>query len=597
MKNELIKKILIIFIMFLTTLFVMMKITKYLIIDFKSSFYRTFKNNLERENNGIYNVNTNIKLIDNFLNNKITIINIYNYNNIDFLKSLKLSKYINNNYNDINIFDIVVKDDENLNINNLNNDSKVEFLLKNYGIKNPVLYTNKSLLKKKFGINFKNNKFLILDEMGNIRYAFNNDIDLGKLKSKINQILMQKKFFSVRNTVNNIYDENSKFIDMFSKIIFIKNERYNYPLMAILDSGTKRILVTSLHGDIIYDIMSKNFCLPSGLKYTNGKLYVTDMCDSSIKIINFEDQSIDTFIDDQELFGITDFEFLDEDNILVSFDINGGMKIYNIKTKEIQSLNAKLNLDYEIGKVNKIIKHKNKFYYLDLDYNILYSYDGKENKIEVNFSNYENIAFYDKIKSFYINSDRNIYFIDTENNRIIHKIKDNLIEEELLNSFDFPKDMFIFKNIIYVLENKMVKKINLYKNEKENLKLSFSDNRKLFFNINDNIDIKDTENNKIYNIIVNNNQFFADNLLNNINIVPHSPSFLAIFEKSGKNEIILHKLMFYNNLINNSKIDIEDGKEYFLYGKIYYFDDKEIKIRTINNIILINKKNKSSKNS
>lgn len=585
MNKKLIEKILLFFIFFLLLLILTMEIIKYTLVDFKSSFYRHFKNTVEKKENETYNIDSEIRLIDNFLGNKITVVNIYSYDNIDFLKSLKLYKYINHNYNNINMFDIVIKND---NIEDIisSNENKIEFLLRNYGIKYPILYMDKEKLKKQLGINFNGNKSLILDELGNIKYVLNGNLDLIKLKSKINEIIMRKKFFSIKNFQNNIYKEDEKFINSFSKIVFIENSKIDYPLIAILDSGARRILITSLDGNIIYDITSKNFCLPSGLKYIEGKLYLVDKCDSSIKIINLENQTIETFADDQKLFGISDFEFLDENNLLISLDINNGIGIYNLKNKSFKSLNEELNLNYEIGKIHKIVKYKGKFYYFDSDYNILYSFDGEKNIVEVNLNNYENITSYTKVKTFYINSSNNIYFIDIKNNKILHKIRNNLVETKFLSSLNSPKDMFVFKNVIYVLENDAIKEINLYKNKRENLKLNFSNDRKIFFNVDENIDIKTVESGKTREISVDGNQFSINNFLNGLKIVPYSPSFLAIFEKSGKNEVILYKILFYNNLINTNDVAIESGKEYVLYGKIYYLSGNEVNVKTVNNVVV-----------
>lgn len=585
---NLFKKILRLLILFLIIFIIFIKFKKYKITNFQSDFYKNIYSLTKEDKVKIYNVNNNIKTIDNLLKNKITIVNIYNYDDINYLKNINLFKYIENNYSNIDIFDIVIKNKDIIINDNILNliDDKIDILIKNNRIKHPVLYVDEYLLEKKLNMYNLKNKIIILDELANIKYILDNKINTIELDNKIKNISKQTKYFYKKNiNTDNKYNEDSDFINSLDKIIIIEENKHS-PLFAILDSNSKRILITKINGEIIYNITSKNLCLPTSLKYINKKLYVTDLCDNSIKIINFKKQKIDQFIKNENLFGITDFEFLDKNNLLISKKDNYGIGIFDIKNNIFTPLNEKLNLDYKIGKVNKIIKHTNKYYYFDSTNNILYSFDNIENKMESNLNEYDNIILYDEIESFYINEKDNVYFLDTKNNKILHKIKNQIFEKNFNSFLYLPNDMLIFKNIIYITSNNIIQKINLYNNKYENINLFFSKNRKIFFDIDENIEIKNISNINSQNITINNNKFSLNNLIDNINIVPYSPSFLAIFEREKKNKLILNKILFYDNLINKNKINIENNKEYILYGKIYYNDDNIIKIKNIDNVIL-----------
>ena len=105
----------------------------------------------------------------------------------------------------------------------------------------------------------------------------------------------------------------------------------------------------------------------------------------------------------------------------------------------------------------------------------------------------------------------------------------------------------------------------------------FSNNRQNFFDINT-IKINQLQQRKITS---KTNTIKISDVINDINIIPYSPSFLVVFEKQN-NTIKPIKLFNYNSLVADTNINIENGKKYIIYGNMYYNTDNNIKIKNIN---------------
>lgn len=572
------KKILRIIILLVLIFIIYIKYNKHKIVNFESEFYKNF-NNLIKEKSSDFDYS-----IKDIFNGKITIINIYNSNDLNCLYNINLSniltKYFGNN---INIIDIMVKNTDDFISNEILNiiDNKEEDFITKYNIIRPVISLTENDMKQYFNINNPTNKIIVLNELGEIEYIKNNNIDYNLIIKDIIDISKKKKRMYKKDKIDNL--ETNKIImpdreimQSFSDFILIENfEKYDLPVMAILDN--ERIVISTLNGEILYIIENDKFCQLTSIKYIEKSIYVSDSCNSAIYKIDFNEKKVEDFVQDKSLLAISDFEFINNNELLISKKLDYGIGIFNVQTKNYESLNSKLNLNYKIGKINKIKKNNNGFYFFDYDYNILYMYNNNENNIVVDLNNFDDFLIYG-INNFYVNSKDNIYFIDNYNNRLLHYHYNNLYEKNFKNNINNPKDLIIYRNIYYSLSNNYIQQLNMYDQQNKIITPYFSNNTKIFLNIND-ISIE-------YNEYISSEKTInINNIIKDINIVPYSPSILILFEKDG-NEIFPTKIYYYNSLMNNEEILIE--KEYVLYGKIYYNEDDKIKLKNIDMILRYN---------
>ena len=175
----------------------------------------------------------------------------------------------------------------------------------------------------------------------------------------------------------------------------------------------------------------------------------------------------------------------------------------------------------------------------------------------------------------------------TQNHRILHYSYGNIYEKYFKNTLYFPNDLIIYKNIHYVLSNNNIQFINTYGGKNRNIELYYSNNRQTFFNLEDIIDLDKLHYKKF---TLNSDTINTSNIVNEINIIPYSPSFIMIFEKN-KNKVTPVKVFYYNSIINNDGFTIDKNKDYLIYGRLYYNSNTDncIKIKNVN--ILIPKEN------
>ena len=574
-----IKKILRILILILIIFIIYIKYSKYKVVSFESEFYKNF-NTITKENViypfGNYGIN-------DVFNGKVTVINIYSINDIRNLYNINLANKISESFSgDVNVVDIIIKNKDDFiseEVLNITSNEEESFIDK-YKITRPVFSLTENDMKQYFNINNPLNKILIINEKGELEYIRNSGTDYNLILNDIINVSKHSKRIykkSINDYSSDLILEDDNFAQSLSKFIMIENfENLDIPVFAILDGN--RVLITKINGEVIYVINNNKFCQLTNLKYINGKIYLTDACNSSIFVVDFAKKKIDTFLSDNSLFGISDFEFIDENKIFVAKEFDYGIGILDIKTKRYENLTVKLNLDYKIGKVNRIVKASNKLYYLDTDMNVLYSYSNGKNSVEVDLNSFDNIVLYNKITNFYVNSKNNIYFVSGLDSKIFH-YNGNEIEERDIKSSN-PKDLLIYRNIYYVLSKDSIYQINWYANRNDIINFYFSNNTKNFFNIND-----ISMNYKEY--ISSEQNIKLNNVIGDINVVPYSPSFILLFEKNN-NEIFPVKIFYYESFLNNENITID--REYILYGYIYYNDNDKIKIKNINMLLNYNNK-------
>lgn len=591
-----------ILILILLIFYITLKVYNHKINNYKSDFYNNFSKMLFENTIKFYNTHTT-DILNELFDGRITVLNIYNINNINYLHNLKLIKQLKEQFININVIDIFLKDDSDILSNDifgLIEDVNESFILQ-HNINRPAIAMSSKLFEDYFNIKNIENKIILLDNFNNVKYIeHSNNIKIDSFIEKIETVSKHNKSiynsfigvdieainnkFSKDVIINNNKNDNfttntdRDFIKHFKKFILIdKITDYEFPAFAMLDDNN--IIITKLNGDILYTIDTSNHCEISGLKYINDELYITDICSGSINKINFREQKIETIIKSKKLFGISDVELLDKSKLLISKKTEDGIGIFDIKQNTYNNLSNVINFEYKIGRVNRIVYKYNKYYYFDIDSNILYSYDytTNTNKEEINLNQFENIVISQEIDNFYIHSKNNIYFLDTANYRILH-YNDNKITEQSFQDLPYPpNDLLIYRNIYYILLDNAIQIVNLYNNDNHTMNFYFSNNRQNFFDINT-INVNQFEQKQF---TLKTNTLKINDIINDINIIPYSPSFLIVFEKNN-NIIKPLKLFNYNSLVTDINVNVEKNKTYIIYGNMYYNTDNNIKIKNIN---------------
>ena len=474
-----------ILILILLIFYVTLKVYNHKINNYKSDFYNNFSKMLFENTIKSYNTHTT-DILNELFDGRITVLNIYNINNINYLHNLKLIKQLKEQFININVIDIFLKDDSDILSNDifgLIEDVNESFILQ-HNIDRPAIAMSSKLFEDYFNIKNIENKIILLDNFNNVKYIeHSNNIKIDSFIEKIETVSKHNKsiynsFIGVdieainnkfgkdiiiNNNKNDNFTTNTDrdFIKHFKKFILIdKITDYEFPAFVMLDDNN--IIITKLNGDILYTIDTSNHCEISGLKYINDELYITDICSGSINKINFKEQKIETIIKSKKLFGISDVELLDKSKLLISKKTEDGIGIFDIKQNTYNNLSNVINFEYKIGRVNRIVYKYNKYYYFDIDSNILYSYDytTNTNKEEINLNQFENIVISQEIDNFYIHSKNNIYFLDTANYRILH-YNDNKITEQSFQDLPYPpNDLLIYRNIYYILLDNAIQIVN-----------------------------------------------------------------------------------------------------------------------------------------
>ena len=572
----LLKKFLRILILILLVFIIVVKYKKHSIVSYESEFYKNFESAMK---NGTFYAYGDYTL-DDIFNGKITVVNMYNMDDIHNLYNVSLSNKIKETFgNDVNVIDIIIKDGGDFiseEILNLSSNEEENFIEK-YNIKRPVFSLTESDMKQYFNINNPINKILILNEKGELEHIKTNGTDYNSILKDIIDISKSAKMIYEKKLENTetVILEDKNFMQSFSKFIIIENfENMEIPAFALLDEN--KIVIAKFNGEIIYVIDSEKFCQITNMKYIGGKLYLTDACNSAIYEVNFDAKQIETLVTNSNLFGISDFDFINDEELLVAKGFDYGIGIFDIKSGTFENLSVRLNLDYKIGKVNRISKILNRFYYFDVDMNILYSYGNNKNVVELDLNSFDDLTIYSKITNFYINSRNNVYFMDAANNRIIrsnHKKIEEIDMEKLTDQK--PLDLVVYGNIYYLLTKENIQQINWYAGKKDIINLYFSNNTKNFFNTTD----IPTDYNEY---ALSENKLGINSIMGDMNIAPYSPSFILMFEKV-ENEIFPVKVFYYDSFLNNEEIVMD--KDYVLFGNIFYNENDKIKIKDVNIIL------------
>ena len=567
--------IIIIFLILLSIGFIVFKKNK--IINYESDFYQNLNSLINHKNTKKYNFET----INSVNDNDVIVINISDINDRSFVNNLNISRYISDKFYNVAIYNIIVEDNNKANDNFLKftNNYSDEIIYK-YNIYEPTIYVDKNAIDETKFLSNSINKLIILDKVYNVIKIYNNDIGIDKIFENINEVASKKVKFNKSSTINANKTKKQQFKDYFlyknmSKIILLKNFKgKNSQIFAILDTSTKNIILINSSGEIKYIIDCNSFCSPSNIKYIDDKLYVLDSCVGSIEYYDFEEKKLRVFAKNNNLIGINDFEFINNNYILISKIKSNNDSIDIFSNNIYTSLVDLSEQNKDLKAIPTINKYKDKYYYFDDSKKIMYSFDGSKSEVVLKLDK----KFSDKtIKSFYINSNNDIYFIPENSEHIIHYHNGNVSEKSIGDNLISINDILINKNTLLKLSDNYLEIIENDKRKKpQKIKPFISKDTENFGNLLEQVDINDNYN--FCNFNENTNSFIYDILKLEKEYILE-PSFIMLFSDNYNGNLILNSIYNYIDIYKNKKLK---SNLKYIFGKIYFVDYfGDIRIRRI----------------
>ncbi len=553
---------------------ILIKVREYRITNYESNFYKILNNLASDKNTKKFNFET----IRNTNENDVVVVNIFSLNSPSFSNNLNISRYLLAKFKNVGVYNIIIEEDDeksNLDLSKLIGDDADEIIYK-YNINEPTIYVSKDILDGDKFLKDNLNKIIILDKMYNKRCLLDGNIGIDDIIGKVEEATQKKVHFNKKN-VNNGNGEKKVNKDGFiyknmTKIISLENfNGKSMQMFAILDTNTKNILIIKPDGEIKQIIDCKNFCSPSNIKYLDDKLYVTDSCNGSIEYFDFKDKKLKLLVKNQNLVGISDFEFMNGGYILVSkMNPNDSIGIFsnNVYTSilDLSEDNNGLVVIPKIGKFN------DKYYYFDANIRTLYSFDGSKSSVVIQLDDEYSTKI---INNFYVNSDNDIYFLYENSNYVLRYYNETFSEQPVGDYLFSINDFLISKNLFFKLSDNVLEIIDIYHKVNSKIEPFIDRNTENFGDLTEHVHLYSDLNFCGMDNIEKNSYNFVGIDKNAI----LEPSFLMLFfEKDAKLVLdrIIHRADMYGNM------SISDGIKY-IFGKIYYKDDfGNFRVRYVN---------------
>lgn len=568
--KKLIKLLLLTFIICNVAVYIYLWRQKKQVLITKPQFATTFNKVFKNENNyEIYNFESkNI----NVFKGKITIFNFYKISDLSYLKNMKIIDEIKKNHININIIDIIIDENDFEKNNNLIQLSKkstiLNFILQN-NITRPVLEIKKEFLSQNFNVN--ENSIIIAD------YNLNKTIIIDKENLNYNTVFTSINLIHQKTKFIKKYESSPIMINSFDNLLISSFDRIEYthnfedkmPAFFITDTLGKKIFIININGNIInmigggdkesgqfYDV---KLCMPTASKYYKNKLYIADFCDNSIKVANFDTTEVDNFVKNERLQNILDFEFIDDENLIIS--TTNGLFTYNITTKKLNNPTTNLGLVY------KFMTYQNKIYFFDSVNLKMYYYS--ENKIQSYVDLNKIFVNHDKeIKYFFINS-LGMYFVNSDTNEVWFIDNELKLHKKQFQNFGKIKDVIFFKNYLYICNDFSIKQLDLLKGGLKQIFLNFVYQNKNTLLLESNKNKQLLEKDFTIQNVSKENDYIEYNINNSqYKILYHSPNYINLYEKEENNLNLIEQINDFRKKIEFTKLDTK--KEYYIIGKIYY---------------------------
>lgn len=553
-----------IFINFLILLFLLNIRNKFFI---KNPELGTNFNKIIENNEFCKQFNSGINNIFEFAG-KSLIFNIYNIDDEGYTKNLDLiNKAIEEKLN-VNIIDIIL-------FKNRDENKVVNFILK-YKIDRPVFYIEKSFFNKKFSVN--PNSILISD------LNINDFVELDKFEYNFFENVVENFYKKTKKIRSDLITKSTKLnndellIKSIKSMLIVNNKDDDVEIFFV-DEISKNIFSTYTDGNLGYyigngkndegllqDAYFKNI---KSIKYYNNDLYVLD--DIYIKKLDLKNDIVTIVLENDLIKNCVDFDITDKGEFILSDKF--GKIILNINGK------------YKISKFNFISAVKFKRYNNELylfDSNNLKIYQFKDNKFN-NFLDLANLVNNDIDVIDFAIKNKILYLIDVNGNLYIVK-DDSLQQIKIIDNVNGVQSINTDNNNLYLSDGSNLYKINLLdiNNKNKHIQLNkidfkfsyksqnhFSKKEFDFSQINNEILLKD----KKLTILINSD--LVDKYI--------TPNYIDLYEiNDGKIVYLKEANILDKNIIFD---DIDDNKNYYLNGKIYYKHNDEIFVKKINSFV------------
>ncbi|MDR2777735.1 MAG: hypothetical protein LBB24_03125 [Rickettsiales bacterium] len=505
--------------------------------------------------------------------NDFVIFNIFSLDNRQYLNNLWISKYLLGKYTNVSVYNIVVDNSagECSRVQSSgDDDSALERFLLRYNIDSLTICTDENTLRKYLGIDGIS-KIVITDRRYTVRGSFNSDVEIGLIEKFLanmgeTKVVYDKSKMGGKRRPVGGYDDY--LINSMDRILLIEDfNGLSAPVLAVLDPYAKRILVVKFSGEILYIVESKDFCFPRGIRYSDGKLFILDSCTGSVGYLDLDGQKLVTVKNSEHLRGATDFELLGENGLMFS-RADGRPAINSLGITGAADPLGSSSSD----RADSIKKFNGSFYYLDRESRILHSIRNGIGETVVDASMVGDIS------NFYVSTENDIYLLDTSNRKIFRCHSDKCTEQWPGQELDMDQgqlnDMVLYKNLMFILFDRSIRLVNIYTNESSEVVPYVSENTRYISDTLNNLDL--TKIDRALSPDAFGALFFVgidqSKLLN--------PSFL-IFLRNYDGKLLVEKFINYEGLAKYESAHSTAAAGSIVYGKLYYRDSGEIRIRTI----------------
>jgi hypothetical protein len=414
-------------------------------------------------------------------------------------------------------------------------------------------------LEKYFG--HQKSHWAVLDKHYHITHqieSFSNSSRL-ELEKALKKTILKSPVRRHKNFTTNSRTEEYLFYSLDKVIVLDNFDAFKFPLLAVLDSSARRILLLKFDGEILYILEDKNFCWPSDIKYWDNKLFVADACNASINYITSHQKKFEILVNSEELYGIDKIEFLDKNNFV--FRNNIGLW-YQWNGKFLPYSNGSYGEDQK--------KHKNS--------NNLFSSDTNNQLLHIFQNNNQRsigqITLDDEIiDNLDLNSPENTQIMMPNNHRERHPNDIQKIISIFQKSTADNRDIGVYRDIFWFLQDNQLQKFDSYNGTTSNILPYISSNTRHFLATTQmaQLDIRHRQQTTLQQLV----QYIKPNKIEN-------PSFLLLLQRKN-NQLLLEKSYNYLQLRKNRwQQDLQKlGNAAVLYGHIYHGNGVNTRLKKI----------------
>jgi hypothetical protein len=503
--------------------------------------------------------------------NDFVVFNLFEIGNRRYLDNIWLLKYLLNKYKNISMYNIILNEETNAGTCGDVADSLEKFLLR-HGVNNMTFCGDKNAIKKHLGLT-DSSRVVVTDRRYDVRGIFDNPRDIGLLENSLAQVAENRIFYSrsklAKKKGKSIGMADEYLVGSLGRIALVKNFNGTAtPMLAILDSYSKRVFITKFSGEILYIVESENFCLPSSIKCVDDRLFILDSCSGSVGYLDFEKQKFIVSKNSDHLLGATDFEFRGEDTLVFS-RVDG--KLINILEGDSLSIPGEID---STGEVDVIKKFNDSFYYLDRKNKVLHLLKDGVDQVVLDLIRTDGIPLDSEITNFHVSTENDIYLVDTPNQQIFRCYSGQCSKQPLSEDLHYPNDLILYKNLMFISADRHIQLFDIYSGESYKISLYVSENSRHMSDTLNTLDLANIDS------VVSPEALDALQFVGLDGARLLNPSFL-LFLKDYDDKLFIEKFINYESIIGEENIYSTDNGGSIVYGRLYYDDFGETKIRTL----------------